>query len=151
MNALQCTIYPREKLVFCSEIIVSSVLPVIILKYLIILCLISLAYVLLAYLIDYCIKHHFPYHNCDASQCKNECLYSYIGFCVSKYRNVCYPECSFCNATHNNDKNQLWKENLCSYNNKINQNLKDSAYLPTFYIPAKSTSKCPGKLHYVNI
>lgn len=146
MNALQCTIYPREKLVFCSEIIVSSVLPVIILKYLIILCLLSLAYLLVAYIIEYCIKHHFPNHNCEISQCKSECLYSYFGFCVPKYRNVCYPECTFCN--NNNfieNKNQFWKENLCSYNNKNSQNLMNNQYLPSFYIQNKSVFKSLGK------
>lgn len=65
MNLLQCTVQPREKLLYCSDLIIRSIFPVILLKYFLILCVMTLAYLLVAYLIEYCIKHWFPPHGCQ--------------------------------------------------------------------------------------
>jgi hypothetical protein len=74
MNTLQCTIYPREKLPFCAEIVLKSLFPVVILKFLLILALFTLAYIGLAYAIEWCIRHWFPHsssgcHNGNCHQC----------------------------------------------------------------------------------
>uniref|UniRef100_A0A915D874 Uncharacterized protein n=1 Tax=Ditylenchus dipsaci TaxID=166011 RepID=A0A915D874_9BILA len=82
MNAIQCTILPREKLHFCSQLILNSILPVVLLKYLLILCILTLAYLLTAYIIQWCIKHVFPPH-CNVTDC----------CCCSKYSN---DSCSCC-------------------------------------------------------
>jgi len=60
MNNLICTIHYRDGLPFCSELILNSIFPVILLKYLLILTILTLAYIGLAYLIEYCIRHWFP-------------------------------------------------------------------------------------------
>ncbi|KAI6196503.1 hypothetical protein M3Y94_01117200 [Aphelenchoides besseyi] len=61
MNILQCTILPRERLPYCSDIVLSTIFPIVLLKYLIILALLTLAYIALAYLIEWCIRHWFPH------------------------------------------------------------------------------------------
>lgn len=62
MNEAQCSIQPREKLPFCSELIMRSVFPVDLLKFLFVLCVMTMAYLLVAYIIYWCIKHWIP-HN----------------------------------------------------------------------------------------
>ncbi|CAD5213498.1 unnamed protein product [Bursaphelenchus xylophilus] len=78
MNILQCTILPRERLPYCSEIVLGTIFPIILLKYLIILALLTLLYIGLAYLIEWCIRHWFPHsrqrsplptHSCCMTRC----------------------------------------------------------------------------------
>ncbi|CAD5209843.1 unnamed protein product [Bursaphelenchus okinawaensis] len=77
MNILQCTILPRERLPYCSEVVLSTIFPIILLKYLIILALLTLLYIGLAYLIEWCIRHWFPHsqrtplptHSCCMTKC----------------------------------------------------------------------------------
>lgn len=131
MNIIQCTIYPREKLLFCSEIILNTITPIIILKYLIIFCLISLIYLIFAYLIKYCINRQYKKYDCDILQCKNKCDDLYLGFCVPK--NYCSSKCTFC------EEKQLQNENLFINNNKIKQNLS------CFRTQTESVPKCASK------
>jgi hypothetical protein len=70
MNEVQCSIQPREKMSFCSDLILRSVFPVDLLKFLLILCVMTLAYLLVAYLIYWCIKHWIP-HSIWAQNCSN--------------------------------------------------------------------------------
>lgn len=61
MNDAQCSIQPREKLPFCSDLILRSIFPVDLLKFLLVLCVMTLAYLLVAYIIYWCIKHWIPH------------------------------------------------------------------------------------------
>jgi hypothetical protein len=76
MNVLQCTVYPRERLPFCSDQILSTIFPVILLKYLIILAFLTLLYIALAYLIEWCIRHWFPHKNSSDRQCRRSLRHS---------------------------------------------------------------------------
>jgi hypothetical protein len=60
MNSLVCSIHYRENLPYCSDLILESIFPVVLLKYLLILTILTLAYIALAYLIEWCIRHWFP-------------------------------------------------------------------------------------------
>ncbi|CAB3405026.1 unnamed protein product [Caenorhabditis bovis] len=61
VNALNCTILPRDnELSLCADVFMSSLFPIKLLQYLIILLVLTGAYVALAYLIEWCIRHYFP-------------------------------------------------------------------------------------------
>uniref|UniRef100_A0A914ZHG9 Uncharacterized protein n=1 Tax=Panagrolaimus superbus TaxID=310955 RepID=A0A914ZHG9_9BILA len=70
MNSLVCSIHYRENLPYCSDLILESIFPIVLLKYLLILTVLTLAYIALAYLIEWCIRHWFPpallhHHTCS--------------------------------------------------------------------------------------
>ncbi|KAL3078757.1 hypothetical protein niasHS_014539 [Heterodera schachtii] len=61
MNEIKCSIHPREKLPFCSELILRALITNDLVKFLLVLCAITLAYLAVAYLIYWCIKHWIPH------------------------------------------------------------------------------------------
>lgn len=113
MNAVQCTIHPREKLPFCSDLIIKSIIPVVLLKYLLIVCILTLVYLLIAYIIDWVIKHWFPPQCSCCCGCTTE---------NSKYwGGSCGACCSY-------ESPSLWRmERSREYNNKN--------YLPAILLP----------------
>ncbi|KAI6184618.1 hypothetical protein M3Y97_00615800 [Aphelenchoides bicaudatus] len=76
MNFLQCTVYQRERLPFCSDVVLSTIFPVILLKYLIILALLTLLYIGVAYLIEWCIRHFFPHKHPSDRKCRRSLRHS---------------------------------------------------------------------------
>uniref|UniRef100_A0A183CBW2 G_PROTEIN_RECEP_F1_2 domain-containing protein n=1 Tax=Globodera pallida TaxID=36090 RepID=A0A183CBW2_GLOPA len=66
MNEIKCTIHPREKLPFCSELILRALISNDLVKFLLVLCALTLAYLAVAYLIYWCVKHWVP-HSSTAS------------------------------------------------------------------------------------
>jgi hypothetical protein len=125
MNAAQCTIHPREKLPFCSQIILKSIIPVLLLKYLLILCILTLVYLLVAYFIDWCLRHWFPHQ-------QNCCDSCYCG-CTGE-KNFC--DCSECCSSNNtydafHVSQNMWKVKQRDHNNKT--------YLPAMLLPHTSS------------
>lgn len=57
MNEAQCTIFTKENIPYCHEIIERSIIPTALVKYLIILCVLTVAYIVVAYIIYWCLKH----------------------------------------------------------------------------------------------
>ncbi|MFH4978713.1 hypothetical protein AB6A40_005422 [Gnathostoma spinigerum] len=59
-DSLGCSVLIRENIPLCSDVILKSIFPTVIIEYLVILSIMTIAYLLLAYLIYYCIRHWFP-------------------------------------------------------------------------------------------
>ncbi|KAI1728143.1 hypothetical protein DdX_00299 [Ditylenchus destructor] len=122
MNTVQCTIHPREKLPFCSDLILKSILPVVLLKYLLIVCILTLVYLLIAYIIDWIIKHWFPPHcsvaNCCCCGCSPENA-------KDRYNRAAVSSCGACCSY---ESPTLWRlESSREYNSK--------SYLPAVLLP----------------
>jgi len=76
MNDVKCTIFPRENLPFCSDVIIKSIFPTLLIKYLLIICVLTIMYGIVVYVTYWCLKHSFPPGCYQQTQTNNNVLYN---------------------------------------------------------------------------